>query len=1778
MSALDTQIQTLQADIGLLHQIVHGDSSTTVTTDSGPLPSFRKYQTDNLGTLIAESTELKDEAATSASNASTSAGQAAASAAAASGSEGTAAQHVVDAEAQVTLATTQASAAATSAAAAGVSASNASGSATAANASAVTAGNAQSAAQGYAVAASGSADVASANASNTLTAVAAAVAQASLAQSYAASASSVVQQDLSAVTAQALHRSPNAIASMFVYDTSRDDDGGAWTDHTQHTSWYNEALNGTWLPGGFASEMDARDYFGSVAQGAANLLTGDDSTFTTTIGGWTLNNTNATLSWQSTGRMRITQTAGVGVTWTANRQVPTVVGQRYRIEVKRPAKSGAGGFQVGAGTALGSNNLAAVAAGTTAGLDPFPVSFVATTTTTFINLQGSVTWNPGDYVEVDDVMVKAVNLAVNPSSAYYLSNADGKCYRLWKNLLSFSDDLTQGINATFNAIVSPNVIAAPDGTLRADKVIATTAANTQHWLNKTTGFFAGVTYTYTVFAKAAEFSKFSCFGSGGLGIGSCTFDLSAGTCAPTGGSSATITADPRGNGWYICTFTFTPTGGGNLYTCQLINAASTATFTGDNVSGMYFVDLQVEIGSVFTTLESKAGVADTSQGETFTGNSAKAPRLQGIVAETAATNSLTIYDLTKPGNPMWKRIKTTTAPAPFNQFWRDTNRNITCLTAKNGLILAGVSSGSTSDGSGGLMGIDFAGDSLVRWNSTTSAPPTAFGRWQGAVAQRNSTTLGTPTPLPLIGGAEVFSVAMYVEPNAPSDPVTRLPVSTIAVLTNAGLTVLKNDGVSVSNHTFSSATTDGVTIANGWMMYGNATNVWGVRVIRLADITGTTFTGTAFAAGGMATGARGSRVCGNFGTYIAANGLAGTPSDPPLSLLKLNPSAVNSSMRASIAYGYNSGWMIGDIRRCMMADVVTTTPGVELVNDGTFDTGNAALWSIQDGNVSRTVSGGAMTVTTNVSAGSDYVYQSINCDPGSQIDVSATYVLGTAATGAYFEARDGSDTGSALFSTTGNSTVGTANTAASGTITASFTPTGNTMSLRLRMIKSTNAATITWDNVSAKTRVTDRSYKAVNSKAIGTLTRTAVAAAAQLVAYSNFTNDPAQTTELVPNGTFTTDISGWGALNAATIAWDSTSGGRISITPLNGNAYGAAQINPTNLVAGRTYVLTFDVTSAAATSVQVNSQTVAAAAVRSGTGFQFLFTATTTAMTLNLIVNSSTGVVGYFDNVSIKPFTAVSSAANVVQEAYNADYDPGTGALRVAGWVLVPTTLPTSSFPEATGVELTTNGTFDVDASWTKSSQGTGTAPTISGGFLNLPCTDLSNYGYASQSFAVTIGKVYRVTVTAGAGGNVQLRVGNSANNAAAATLTINASSSASMFFAATASPQFFTLEGVSVGATSTVDSITVKEVSMACFFDRSSYSGAYYRAGVNGVGQFAVEVFDGTTTRTVTSTTAYNNGSFAKVALLYDGFGTVSLVVNGAVAASTGGAALATLTNANAIATYGNRRTLDAAWPGSVALVKVGMTAPSTNQTKFAYAQEAEMFRAGAQVSLLDNTNVLDMVFDELEDKLKVVTAANEASFVGLVRVTAASVSMGTFSKAALHSGVKLLARATINPGVDVTIPAYGLREELVNRAERAAALARSPIVVDFDTIGFTATTANGSSTLTSVAVTTGTPYLGMGISGTGIPAGTTITNINGATYTISNAATAAGTTVAMGQTTYSLPSGDTIRFVSSARQGQREGAAKDWTRNYDGFQETAAFGVSPGNAAWVQVEALRA
>jgi len=339
---------------------------------------------------------------------------------------------------------------------------------------------------------------------------------------------------------------------------------------------------------------------------------------------------------------------------------------------------------------------------------------------------------------------------------------------------------------------------------------------------------------------------------------------------------------------------------------------------------------------------------------------------------------------------------------------------------------------------------------------------------------------------------------------------------------------------------------------------------------------------------------------------------------------------------------------------------------------------------------------------------------------------------------------------------------------------------------------------------------------------------------------------------------------------------------------------------------------------------------------------------------------------------------------------------------------------------------------------------------------------------------------------------------------------------------------------------------------------------------------------YDGTTTRTVTTTSAYNTATWVKAEACYTTDGTLSILVNGVKVASTYGAPLLTLNNASAPLTIGNSYALDAPFPGSLALLKLSATVPTAEQSLWMYEQEKQLFRDGAQCLLPDSGAIQDLTYDDATDKWIAVSTTNESSWTGLVRTDATAVPSGTYSHIAANSGIKLESRITTNPGVDITIPAYGLREELFKKAEAVARLNQD--IVTFDYVGgFTATTAIGN---TDITLTTALSYpstvnlVGATVTGTGIPANTVIqaiggTAVDGKIY-LSKAATAAGT-AQISLTDFPLPTGYETKAAMVTGTLKQEGSTKDFTRLFDGFKETVRFAVAPGYTAWVQVQAVK-
>jgi len=145
-----------------------------------------------------------------------------------------------------------------------------------------------------------------------------------------------------------------------------------------------------------------------------------------------------------------------------------------------------------------------------------------------------------------------------------------------------------------NSLITSNATTAPDSTNTASKLIATTT-NATHNIFQTLYSFV-FPFTTSIYAKASEYNWLAISCDIGGANGFAYFNLQTGVLGTINANfSATITS--AGNGWYRCTFTrniFTSGSGGVAF--YPATADNTASFAGDNTSGIFIWGAQLEIG------------------------------------------------------------------------------------------------------------------------------------------------------------------------------------------------------------------------------------------------------------------------------------------------------------------------------------------------------------------------------------------------------------------------------------------------------------------------------------------------------------------------------------------------------------------------------------------------------------------------------------------------------------------------------------------------------------------------------------------------------------------------------------------------------------------------------------------------------------------------------------------------------------------------------------------------------------------------------------------------------------------------------------------------------------------------------------------------------------------------------------------------------------------------------------------------------------------------------
>lgn len=456
------------------------------------------------------------------------------------------------------------------------------------------------------------------------------------------------------------------------------------------------------------------------------------------------------------------------------------------------------------------------------------------------------------------------------------------------------------------------------------------------------------------------------------------------------------------------------------------------------------------------------------------------PAVAVIVAES---NQVTIYDGDDPDLPMWMVFNVARTPTVTMLNWFTGSQAVVSSVAQlNGRLCVGTD--------GGVTQFDFVEDAMY----LSYTPSTAYTPINNRLSSRNDSNAASAGSsnenFYFIVNTSVNDVAMTVLPNAPIDATTGLPVPTIAVATSGGTSIIKDDG--------------NVYDVTGFQPVANV-NFYGDKLAINTPVGSTSYVniGTANLSADIAnTNWREVNLSSStsFDFKILPNQAAHQAFDDTyysagsVGLLSVKPDYVapETCLHAFTTSSYNTGWMNGDIKLATLSDTdATNVTGSELVTngDGSTTTGWTAYFA------TLSASGGSLHVADN--GGYSKAYQAFTTEVGKTYTVSAEV---TAVTGlnAVLAARHNSPEAQNWGSLFAIQT-----TSSPAVLTGTFVATATTTYIELG---SESIYTSSWTNISVRLAEEDRSVNGNGLQVFGTVTKSAVATGADLVAYSGFSS------------------------------------------------------------------------------------------------------------------------------------------------------------------------------------------------------------------------------------------------------------------------------------------------------------------------------------------------------------------------------------------------------------------------------------------------------------------------------------------------------------------------------------------------------------------------------------------------------------------------------------------------------------------------------------------------
>ncbi len=422
-------------------------------------------------------------------------------------------------------------------------------------------------------------------------------------------------------------------------------------------------------------------------------------------------------------------------------------------------------------------------------------------------------------------------------------------------------------------------------------------------------------------------------------------------------------------------------------TSGIIKGASQLTISGITSS---ISDTAVDVFVYDTSKDSDGGAwRKRTQNTSWYNEAASATRgsrkeFPAVAVIVAETTKLTIYDGDDPNMPMWMVFNQGGSYVTSNNLIGTTSGTNSAISSLNGIL-------SLITGNQALYLIKFISDTSHRITNS------ADREYLGGIGERNSGKgLSSSNSTNYIINVNCNDVAMTVLPNAPIDSATGISVPTIAVATNGGLSIIKDDGTVANNSRstnetysiafdvdnsliFSWGTTDGFPrhitrlLSNVWSVTASNTSLWPNNYFSGYN------EGLGNAAGSFGGASGGVVTVANSGRHFGIDyGTGGNPDDR-LGILhpKNLTNYTDQNLSAFITSSYNTGYMHGNIKLATLSDTDATNQTGGTVADRSINNNSLNV----TGTITRTtVATGAELVKYTNWNSANYLFQPYNSD------------------------------------------------------------------------------------------------------------------------------------------------------------------------------------------------------------------------------------------------------------------------------------------------------------------------------------------------------------------------------------------------------------------------------------------------------------------------------------------------------------------------------------------------------------------------------------------------------------------------------------------------------------------------------------------------------------------------------------------------------------------------------------------------------------------------------